>query len=195
VLPSWPLVCVLPLDPSCLVPLSVAKNKPSATCLWLQLLSDAQNSTGLGFPGGAVVKNPPANAGDTRDAGLIPGSRRSPGEGNGHPSRIPWTEEPGGYSPRGHKESDAIERLSTHACHSLTHNVPLSVHPSSCSWMILRILQFSAQRSPLPLSTCALNPAPGVMDVMRICCRQLLLRHAFPRCAHPVWSGPVLDVC
>ena len=34
------------------------------------------------FPGGSVVKNLPANAGD---AGLIPGSRRSPGEGNGDP--------------------------------------------------------------------------------------------------------------
>ena len=32
-----------------------------------------------GFPGGAVVKNLPANAGDARDVGLIPGSRRSPG--------------------------------------------------------------------------------------------------------------------
>ena len=35
------------------------------------------------FPGGTVVKNPPANAGDTRDAGLIPGLGRSLGEGNG----------------------------------------------------------------------------------------------------------------
>ena len=35
-----------------------------------------------GFPGGSVVKNPPANAGDV---GLIPGSGRSPGEGNGNP--------------------------------------------------------------------------------------------------------------
>ena len=32
-----------------------------------------------------MVKNPPANAGDARDAGLIPGSRRSPGEENGNP--------------------------------------------------------------------------------------------------------------
>ena len=32
-----------------------------------------------------VVKNPPANAGDTRDAGLIPESGRSPGRGNGNP--------------------------------------------------------------------------------------------------------------
>ena len=35
-----------------------------------------------GFPGGLVVKNLPANAGDT---GLIPGSGRSPGERNGNP--------------------------------------------------------------------------------------------------------------
>ena len=38
-----------------------------------------------GFPGGAVVKNPPAHAGDTGDAGSIPGSGSSPGIGNGHP--------------------------------------------------------------------------------------------------------------
>ena len=36
----------------------------------------------LGFPGGSVVKNPPANAGDT---GSIPGSGRYPGEGHGNP--------------------------------------------------------------------------------------------------------------
>ena len=35
-----------------------------------------------GFPGGPVVKNPPASAGD---GGLILGSGRSPGEGNDHP--------------------------------------------------------------------------------------------------------------
>ena len=36
----------------------------------------------LGFPGSLVVKNLPANA---EDKGLIPGSGRSPGEGNGNP--------------------------------------------------------------------------------------------------------------
>ena len=45
------------------------------------------------FPGGSVVKNPPANSGD---AGSIPGSGRSPGEGIAtHSSvliwEIPWT--------------------------------------------------------------------------------------------------------
>ena len=32
-----------------------------------------------------VVRNPPTNAGDLRDAGLIPGLGRSPGEGKGNP--------------------------------------------------------------------------------------------------------------
>ena len=38
-----------------------------------------------GFPGGSMLKNLPANAGDTGDAGMIPGSGRSPGGGNGNP--------------------------------------------------------------------------------------------------------------
>ena len=40
--------------------------------------------TDPGFPGGTVVKNLPANTGDTRDAGSIPGSGRSPGVENGN---------------------------------------------------------------------------------------------------------------
>ena len=38
-----------------------------------------------GFPSGAVVKNLPANAGDTRDVGLISGLGRYPRGGNGNP--------------------------------------------------------------------------------------------------------------
>ena len=38
----------------------------------------------MGFPGSSVVKNHPTNAGDTGDMGLIPGSARSPEEGNGN---------------------------------------------------------------------------------------------------------------
>ena len=40
---------------------------------------------GIDLPGGAVVKNLPANAGDTGDVGLIPGLGRSSGEGHGNP--------------------------------------------------------------------------------------------------------------
>ena len=43
-------------------------------------------SEGLVFiEGGTVVKNLPTNAGDTRELGLIAGSGRSPGVGNGNP--------------------------------------------------------------------------------------------------------------
>ena len=53
-----------------------------------------------------MVKNLPANAGDTGVLGSIPGSGRSPGEGNGNPLRysclrIPWTEQPGGLQSTG----------------------------------------------------------------------------------------------
>ena len=37
-----------------------------------------------GFPGGATGKDLPAYSGDLRDGGLIPGSGRSPGGGNGN---------------------------------------------------------------------------------------------------------------
>ena len=55
---------------------------------------------GWGFPGGTVIKNPPANAGDTGHMGLIPGSGRSSGGLNSNHSsilaqRIPCTKEPG----------------------------------------------------------------------------------------------------
>ena len=39
----------------------------------------------MGFLGGAVLKNLPANAGDSGDVGSIPGTGRSPGVGNGNP--------------------------------------------------------------------------------------------------------------
>ena len=41
-----------------------------------------------------VVKNPLANAGDVRDAGLIPGSGRSPGGGPGNPFQYSCLENP-----------------------------------------------------------------------------------------------------
>ena len=67
-----------------------------------------------------VVKNSPDNAGDMRDAGLIPGWGRSPGGGHGNPLWYSCLENPiqrnlAGYSPRGHKESDTTEETE-HAC-------------------------------------------------------------------------------
>ena len=48
----------------------------------------------MGFPGGSEVKNPPANAGVTRDASLIPGSGRSLGGRNGKPLQYSYLESP-----------------------------------------------------------------------------------------------------
>ena len=47
----------------------------------------SENNNRLPFYEGfrVVLKNPPANAGDIRDARLIPGSGRSPGRGHGKP--------------------------------------------------------------------------------------------------------------
>ena len=53
-----------------------------------------------------VVRNPPANAGDIRDAGSIPGFGRSPGEGHGEPFHyffFPLQRSMAGYSSWGHK--------------------------------------------------------------------------------------------
>ena len=46
------------------------------------------------FPGGAAVKNPPANAGDIRDAGSISRSGRSPGGGHSNPFLYSCLENP-----------------------------------------------------------------------------------------------------
>ena len=71
-----------------------------------------------GFPGGLVVKNPPANAGDAGHGfdpwtGKIPWKRKwqptplfLPGKSHGQRSLV-------GYSPRGHKELTMTEPLST----------------------------------------------------------------------------------
>ena len=48
----------------------------------------------MGFPGGAGVKNSPANAGDIRDTDLIPGLGRTPGGGHGNPLQYSCLENP-----------------------------------------------------------------------------------------------------
>ena len=61
------------------------------------------------------VKNLPANAGDVRDLGSIPGLGRSPGVGNDNPLQIVLLGESHGqrslegYGPWGHKELDRTE--------------------------------------------------------------------------------------
>ena len=73
------------------------------TCAFSVSLSHPTNHMSLnsvalpfttGFPGGTVVQNLPANAGDTRHMGSIPGSERSPGVGNGEPLQYSCLENP-----------------------------------------------------------------------------------------------------
>ena len=46
------------------------------------------------FPGGSVVKNLPANAGDAKDMGSVTGLERSPGGGHGNPLQYSCQENP-----------------------------------------------------------------------------------------------------
>ena len=74
-------------------------------------------SIGWGFPGGAVVKKPPANAGDARDAGSIPGLGRSCAVRNcsllQYSGKVYGQRSLAGYSPWGCKELNVTEH--THA--------------------------------------------------------------------------------
>ena len=66
-----------------------------------------------------MVKNPPANAGDTGDAGSIPGLERSPGGGHGNPLQHFCLENPtdrGAWKATVHgvaKESD-VTKVTKH---------------------------------------------------------------------------------
>ena len=72
---------------------------------------------GGGFPGGSVVKNQPANAGDARDVGLITGLRRSPGGGNGNLLQYPRLENSMEKSLAGYNEViKSWTRLTAHTC-------------------------------------------------------------------------------
>ena len=69
-----------------------------------------------------VVKNPPANAGDTRDVGSIPNPGRSPGGGNGNPLQdacMGNTMDRGAWQATVHGATklDMTEQLRTQANH------------------------------------------------------------------------------
>ena len=89
----------------------------------------------MGFPGATVEKNLPANAGDAREAGLIPGLGRSPGAGNGNPLQSSCLGNPLDRGVcwaivHGFAESDMTKQLSTHThTHTHTHTPQQSNQP------------------------------------------------------------------
>ena len=89
-----------------------------------------------------MVKNLPANAGDVRNMGLIPGSGRFPRGGNStHFSilvwKIPWTEEPDGLKTMGSQELNTTECAHTHSVDFLHELCPFR----------LSILQFLGNKT------------------------------------------------
>ena len=67
-----------------------------------------------------MIKNPPADVGDAKDEGSIPGSGRSPAGGHGNPPQCSCPGKPmerslAGYSPWDCKESDTTEQLNKQA--------------------------------------------------------------------------------
>ena len=122
----------------------------------------------MGFPGGSVVKDSPANVGDMSS---IPGLRRSPerkwqptlvflpGKVHGQRSLV-------GYSPRGHKESDTTEQ-STHIwlCWLLVTAYRM--------WSLSFSLWYLVKPGPPALGACSLkHQTTG--DVLRILCTVFL---------------------
>ena len=69
-----------------------------------------------------VVMNPSANAGDIRDAGLIPRSGRSPGGGDGNPLQNSCLEKPmdrGAWRATGHRVAKSWTRLKPLSMHAI----------------------------------------------------------------------------
>ena len=105
------------------------------------------NHSYLALPGAVlVVTSPPANAGDIRDSGLIPGSGRSPRGRHDNPLQYSCLGTPHGqrslegYSLQGSKESDTTEETE-HAASGDQTNLCLLTLAHSLHFLVL----------PLPL--------------------------------------------
>ena len=75
----------------------MVKSLPAMWETWVRSLGQedtVKKGKGTDSQVALVVKNLPANAGDIRDMGLIPGSGRSPGRGNGNPLQCSCLENP-----------------------------------------------------------------------------------------------------
>ena len=86
------------------------------SCLLIAMLISRVPTDNWGFPGGSLVKNSPANAGDTGKVSLIPESGKLPGERNGNPLQYSCLENPDGGASRtivhGVAESGMTEQVT-----------------------------------------------------------------------------------
>ena len=106
-----------------------------------------------GFPSASTVKNPPANAGDTRDPSLISGSGRSPREGPGNPLQYSCLENP-------MEKSRTQKELSMHSLHlqplELDLDLPSMLRsiPPSCSFHLTLDYDLSCPSSLIRIFDC-----------------------------------------
>ena len=97
------------------------------------------------YPSDSIVKNLPANAGDAGHVGLIPGSGRTPGEGNGKPLQYFSLENPmdrGAWWAtvrRIAKSQTQLKRLSTQHIADLQYHVSLRCTAQWFSYMCVFI--------------------------------------------------------
>ena len=76
------------------------------------------------------VKNPPVSTGDTRDAGSIPGSGRSTGEGDGSPLQYPCLEnslDRGAWRATVHGVTKSQTKLTMYMPHTIIYLVAVTV--------------------------------------------------------------------
>ena len=100
-----------------------------------------------------VVKNPPANAGDRRDAGSIPGSGRSPGGGQGNPLRYFCLENPtdrGDWWATVHRVAKSWTQLKRRSSHADHHGHVLKAVCSSL-WQVQKFAQLTLSELPVVL--------------------------------------------
>ena len=148
-----------------------------------------------GFPGGSVVKNPPANVGDTRVVGLIP-VEKIPCSGKWLPTPVSL---PGkfhgqrnlaGYGPWSHIESIgqsdwAHTHTHTHECRVSANN-PLQRTPSTLDQNCLLLYQFSRSVESNSLR-------PHGLQRVRLPCPSPTPRACSNSCLSSRWCHPTIS--
>ena len=106
-----------------------------------------------------VVKNPPANTGDIRDVGLIPGSETSPGGGNGNQLHYSWLENPmdrGAWRATVHRVAKSQTWLKQHSTHPCGRGQGLApAHQQSCQALLQPSLLSAECENPKVRASCA----------------------------------------
>ena len=139
-----------------------------------------------------VVKKPPANAGDIRDLGSIPGSGRSPGGGHGNPLQYSCLENPmdrGAWRATVHRAAKSQIRLSDWACTQRKCWPPMSsrfhnyYQESSHS-------DVSSNIATYDYFLCLLKKLPAPYGLTQIICWDVVLYEQYAKCYQPYNNPP-----